>query len=375
MNSLEESITFFTEVTRLDIVKILIPTIFTFVIGILITPIVTHFMYKHELWKKKSVSRTVDGRAATITSKLHNDEARKTPRMGGIVIVASVLITALVFWLPSALLKVGWLDELNFLSRSQTWVPLVALFGGFVIGFVDDLAVVGKIKPSSRAMSKYIGGGLSLRRRIALVSIIGLFCGVWFYGKLDVTSIYIPFWQSIEISWLIIPLFIGVMVATYSGGIIDGVDGLSGGVMAIIFTNYALISFLQHRFDLATLCLSIVGGIMAFLWFNIPPARFFMSETGMMALTVCLSVVAFFTDTVVILPVIAFPLVITSLSVILQVLSKRFRNGKKIFTVSPLHNHFQANGWPGPKVTMRYWVLAQFCAVGGLIIFLLGYPI
>ena len=150
---------------------------------------------------------------------------------------------------------------------------------------------------------------------------------------------------------------------------------VSGGVMAIIFTTYSMISFLQFRFDLATLCLVVVGGILAFLWFNIPPARFFMSETGMMALTLTLSVVAFFTDTVLLLPIIAMPLVVSSLSVIIQVLSKKFRNGKKVFLISPLHNHFQALGWPAHKVTMRYWVMSQMTATCGFIIFLLGYQL
>lgn len=375
MDSLHQPITFFTEITRFDIVKTLIPALVAFVIGILITPLITKYMFKYELWKKKSVSRTVDGKVATLTKKLHNDEARKVPRMGGLVIVLAVLLTVPLFWLLSVVFDSTWFNELNFLSRGQTLLPLAALVGGFAIGVFDDLAVVGKIKATEGFLGKYVGGGVPLRIRISFVALVGLFCGWWFFSKLGYDSIYIPFWGELGIGWAIIPLFVVVMAATYSGGIIDGVDGLSGGVMAIIFTTYSMISFLQFRFDLATLCLVIVGGILAFLWFNIPPARFFMSETGMMALTLTLSVVAFFTDTVLLLPIIALPLVVSSLSVIIQVLSKKLRNGKKVFLISPLHNHFQALGWPAHKVTMRYWVMSQMVATIGFIIFLLGYQL
>lgn len=375
MSALDQPVVFFQEVTRFDIVKVLLPSIVAFVIGMLITPIITHYMFKYELWKKKSVSRALGGHAAPLTQKLHNDEQRKVPRMGGLVIVLSVVLTVPIFWSIGQITTVDWIAELDFLSRAQTVVPLAALLGGFLIGFIDDLAVVGKIKATESFIGKHVGGGLPLRYRIGFVSLIGLFCGWWFFAKLDYSSIYIPFWGSLEIGWLIVPLFVVVMAATYSGSIIDGVDGLSGGVMAVIFTTYTMIAFMQNYFDLATLCLVLVGGILAFLWFNIPPARFFMTETGIMALTLCLTVVAFFTDTVVLLPIVALPLVASSLSVILQVTSKKLRNGKKIFLISPLHNHFQAVGWPAHKVTMRYWVIAQVSATSGFILFLLGYPL
>jgi phospho-N-acetylmuramoyl-pentapeptide-transferase len=154
--------------------------------------------------------------------------------------------------------------------------------------------------------------------------------------------------------------------------VIDGLDGLSGGVFSIIFGSYGIIAFLQNQIDLAAFCFVLVGALLAFLWFNIPPARFFMSETGIMALTMTLVVVAFLTGQVLILPIIAFPLVISSASSSIQLLSKRFRNGKKVFLVAPLHHHFQALGWPATKVVMRYWVFGSICASLGVIIALIG---
>ena len=190
--------------------------------------------------------------------------------------------------------------------------------------------------------------------------------------QLDITSVAIPFLDSWEIGIFIIPLIILVVMATYSGGIIDGVDGLAGGVFSIMFTTYAIIAILQGNFNLATFCLVVVGATLAFLWHNIPPAKFYMSETGSMALTVTLSIVAFMTDTVFLLPVIAFPLLVSSLSVILQTLSKKFLK-RKLFLVSPLHNYFRAKGLPAHNVVMRYWVVTQISCVCGLAIFLLGY--
>ena len=144
-----------------------------------------------------------------------------------------------------------------------------------------------------------------------------------------------------------------------------------------MFAAYGGIAFYQQQIDLAAFCATIAGGILAFLWFNIPPARFYMTETGTMGLTITLTVVAFMTDTLgggyglLVLPIIALPLVITVLSNIIQIASKKFR-GKKVFLVAPLHHHFEAIGWPSYKVTMRYWVFSLVCAILGISLALIG---
>ena len=181
-------------------------------------------------------------------------------------------------------------------------------------------------------------------------------------------SIHIPFDRELFLGALIIPLFIIVSLATFSGGVIDGIDGLSGGVLAAIFAAYSVIAFTNNQIDLAAFSATVTGAILAFLWFNIPPARFYMGETGMMGLTITLATLAFLTDSVLILPIIALPLVVTSASDILQVASKKFRGGKKIFKIAPLHHHFEAMGWPSYKVTMRYWILSVVFAILGVIL-------
>ncbi len=348
----------------MDIVKIFIPTTAAFIIGILITPIISNFLYKHKLWKKKSVAVATDGGRAVITQSLHNDEEKKTPRMGGIVIWASALITIILFWLGSAI-DGEIMKKLNFLSRNQTWLPVFTLIIGAFVGLIDDYMSVTENYDQK-------AGGLSSKKRLLAVFVISLIGAWWFYSKLEMTQIYIPFVGLWDAGYLFLIFFVLVMLATYSGGVIDGLDGLSGGVFSIIFSAYGLISILQNQIDLAAFCFVLVGGLLAFLWFNIPPARFYMSETGTMSLTITLVVVAFLTKQVLILPIIAFPLVVSSGSSIIQLLSKKFRNGKKVFIVAPLHHHFQALGWPAAKVVMRYWVAGIICAAIGIIIALVG---
>lgn len=354
-----------------DVVKVLTPAIITFAVGILITPFWTNFLYKKEMWKKSAKTVALDGGGTPIFNSLHKDKETKTPRLGGVVIWASVIIVTAIIWLLGHLLPGTVFSKIDFLSRNQTWIPLFALAIGAVVGFLDDILEINGSKD-------YKAGGLSLKKRLMVIGLIGLFSGWWFFAKLGITTIGIPFADALNIGWLIIPLFVLIAISTYSGGVIDGLDGLAGGIFAIIFSAYGAIAFSQHQIDLAALCATIVGGILAFLWFNIPPARFYMTETGSMALTITLAIVAFMTDTmgeghgVLLLPVIAFPLVVTVLSVVIQTLSKKFRGGKKIFLVAPVHHHFEAKGWPAYKVTMRYWVIGIITAGLGVVISLIS---
>ncbi len=351
-----------------DIVKVFVPTVAAFLIGIGITPLVAHYLYTYKLWKKQSVQKTIDGREALVSALLHKDETKQTPRMGGVVIWLSVTLTALVLWGLARFTDLPLFEKLDFISRNQTWIPLATLLVGGLVGLIDDfLGTQG-----GQGKGSYIGGGLSLKIRLAVVTGLSLFIGWWFYDKLDVTAIALPFDGILELGVLIIPLFVLVTLFLYASGVIDGIDGLAGGLFTSIFSAYAVIAYYDQQFNLAAFAGALAGATLAFLWFNIPPARFYMSETGTMGLTMTVVAIAFLTDTlgsgygVAALPLIALPLIVTVCSVILQLLSKRFRNGKKIFQVAPLHHHFEAIGWPGYKVTMRYWVIGIISAIAGV---------
>jgi phospho-N-acetylmuramoyl-pentapeptide-transferase len=346
---------------EITIIKILIPATLAFIIGILITPAVTHYLFRYKVWKKAGGKVALNGTDATEFNRLKGDGETKTPRMGGIIIWGSVLLTVIILFIFERLFPEFVFANLDFFSREQTWIPLSTLIIGAAIGLLNDFYDV-----------THKGKGIRLSVRIIIISILSGLIGYWFYQKLGVTSIGIPFDGSLEIGILIIPFFILLTNALYASGVIDGIDGLSGGVFAAIFSSYAGVAIIQSQFEIAALCATITGAILAFTWFNIPPARFWMTETGSMALTLTLSVIVLMTDNlgdghgVFLLSIIGLPLIATVFSNVLQI-SYRKATGKKLFRIAPLHHHFEAIGWPSYKVTMRYWIISIICAILGII--------
>ncbi|MFA4975183.1 MAG: hypothetical protein WC839_01290 [Candidatus Paceibacterota bacterium] len=343
----------------LNLVKIFLPMIMALLIGLFITPFATHFFYKYQMWKKYSRNDVTN----TEFQKVHNEEEElKTPRVGGIIIWVSILFSTLIFYIISILFPTEITEKINFLSKNQTLIPLLVLLFGSFLGLWDDLIQIygkGKIAHDDKSWRKW---------KVFLVFCISFLIGLYFYFKLGMVTIHIPFSGELYLGILIIPLFIIVALATFSGGVIDGIDGLSGGVLSSIFAAYSVIAFTNNQIDIAAFSAVITGAILAFLWFNIPPARFYMGETGIIGLTITLATLAFLTDSILILPIVAMPLVISSLSVILQVFSKKLRNGKKIFRLAPIHHHFEALGWPSYKVTMRFWILSVAFSIIGIIL-------
>lgn len=338
----------------LPVVKILIIATAAFLVALVSTPILTHFLYRYQLVKKIR-----DNSAAPIMSELHKSK-QGTPTMGGILVWVTVFVLTLLFFYLS---EWGVLPTLfNFFSRSETLLPLGALVASAVVGLIDDLYNVRGWGPK--------GGGMQMRYKLIIYTLIAAVGAWWFYFKLEWTSLYLPMVGNIDIGWWYIPLFIFIIVATaFSVNEIDGLDGLAGGTLLAAFAAFGAIAFALGKVDLAAFCAAIAGALLAFLWFNINPARFFMGDTGSMSLGVTLGIVAMLTNTIWLLPVIGLLLVLESLSVIIQVLSKKFR-GKKIFLSAPLHHHLEAIGWPEPKIVMRFWVIAGVMAVVGVILFL-----
>jgi phospho-N-acetylmuramoyl-pentapeptide-transferase len=352
----------------LDAIKIFFPTTLTFIIGIAITPLLTSYMYTHKLWKKHNRAQEHDI-TNTDFAGVHDGTAEvSTPRVGGVIIWLSVLICISLIWTISKVFPSDLSQKLDFFSKNQTLVPLAALLFGSLIGLADDLL---QVKGSIGSASSDVLGNRYVK--IALISAIGLLVGSWFYFKLGATGIAIPFVDPLfNVGVFFIPVFIIVLLAVFSTSVIDGLDGLAGGVLGIVFAAYAAIAFGQHQIDIAALCGVISGGILAFLWFNIPPARFYMGETGMIGLTVVLTVIAFLTNTILLLPIIALPLTATALSVIVQVFSYKYCGHRRVFKIAPLHHHFRALGWSKEKVVMRYWVVSIIAAIIGVVLALVS---
>ncbi len=347
----------------INTIKILLASITTFAIAYSIAPGYIKFLTKQEIWKKKSVAKTTDGHEATITAKLHNDENKKVPRMGGAIIWVSVFIVASIFWLLSE--SIPFINKIDFVSRNQTWLIIFGMVFTGILGAIDDISSCGK----------YILGigekGLSFKWRLLVVFFLSIFIAWWFYAKLAFTVVFVPFLGLVYIGALVIPLIVIMTVVLSAVSVIDGIDGLSGGLFAIAFASFGIIAIAQEQINIAAFCFAIVGALTAFLWYNIMPAKFYNSETGLLSLSTSLSLVAILTNQIFILPIIALPLLSGPISSFLQLFWKKFFK-KKLFTVAPFHHHFQANGMASHTVVMRYWLFATICAYFGIILALAG---
>ncbi len=343
------------------IVKILTLTTIAFLLAVLWTPLLTHFLFKYKMGKSLRLADQ-----APIFSKMHASKAG-TPTMGGVLVWGTVLLIAVAFWLVASLAPNHFLGQLNFLTRSQTWLPLGALVASGLIGLADDFFNVKRIGKN--------GGGIHIWQRLILYAIIAAIGAWWFYFKLDWHVLHVPFFGAIDFGVWYMLFFMAVIVGTsFSVNQTDGLDGLAGGTLVSSFAAFAVIALLQGKYDLAAFCGVIIGALLAFLWFNIFPARFFMGDTGAMSLGVTLGIVAMLTDSALLLPIIGFIFVLEAVTTIIQLTSKRLFK-RKVFLVAPIHHHYEALGWPEPKVVMRFWVISWIAAALGIILAILDMTI
>jgi phospho-N-acetylmuramoyl-pentapeptide-transferase len=339
-------------------IRILIIFALSFVVALLITPLVFRFLDKFNL-RKKNIR---DEASAPVFYQFHKNKS-STPTMGGIIIWATVLGLALIFFVFSQLFD-GFSGYFNFVNRAETYLPIAALFLSALVGLADDMLGILKIGPH--------GGGLTMRYKLLLYGCVAALGAWWFYFRLDWHTLFVPFIGTVDLGLWYIPFYIFVIVATaFSANEADGLDGLLGGVMFFSFSAIVAVAFVLHRYDLAVMSASILGALLAFLWFNIYPAKFFMGDTGSMSLGITLGVTAMLTNTPLLLPFFAFILVIESASVIIQLLSKKIRK-KKIFHSTPIHHHFEALGWPESQITMRFWIISAIMAIFGVVLFFLA---
>lgn len=318
----------------------------SFVLSMAITPLYTTAAYKWKWWKKQR-TEAWSGGAATVYGKLHADKhKRHIPNMAGLIFLASITIVTLLF----------------NLNRGQTWLPLAGMLGAGLIGLVDD---VMNIRGSSGI------AGMTAKLKFGLYSVVALSAGWWFYDKLGIHSVYIPGFNEVQLGIGVIFLFWFVVIATANSvNISDGLDGLAGGLLVISFLAYAFIAGFEQKFALAGFCLTIVGALLSYTWFNIYPARFFMGDVGAFGLGTALGIVAMQTNTIYALPIIGAVYVMETGSVIVNRTSRKLRGGKKVFLSSPIHHHFEAIGWPETKVTMRFWILGVIASLAGLLAFM-----
>lgn len=351
----------------INILKILVTGALAFFLAFLLTPIWTKILYKYKIGIKIKTN-SVDGKKLSFVSKLHADKSG-TPTMGGLIVWLSVVIliyaSHYLFPVIAGWTGINFIARLDFLSRAQTWLPLFALATAGTLGLFDDFMSV-------KGWGKNKGGGMRFAMRFWWIFAIAGAGAWWFYEKLGWDKLHIPAVGDITIGWWYIPLFIFVIIfSAFSSNETDGLDGLNGGVLLMAFASFSIIAVFHNKVNLASFCAAIAGALLAFLWFNIYPARFFMGDTGAMSLGTTLGVVALLTNSVLVLFIIVAIYWIESGSAAVQLLSKKFR-GKKVFLAAPIHHHFEAKGWPEPKVTMRAWIFTAVTALIGVIIGILG---
>ncbi len=341
-----------------EVIRVLSTTILAFFVALIITPTLIGFLKAFKLGKHIRTSES-----APIASRLHAGK-EGTPTMGGVVIWGTVLLLAVVFFVMNIFFDGFW-GSFNFIDRRQTYLPLAALVLGATLGLADDILGLLKIGPK--------GGGLTVKYKLVVYTLLSIIGAWWFYSPehLDWHVLRIPFEGNFDIGIWYVPIFMFIIIAsTFSANETDGLDGLLGGVSLFAFIALMVVAFSLGRYDLAAMNGALVGALLAFLWFNIYPARVFMGDTGSMMLGVTLGITTMLTNTALLLPFFGVILVFESVSVVLQVFSKKFW-GRKIFLSTPIHHHFEAIGWPESQITMRFWIISAVFTTLGLVIYFL----
>lgn len=280
-----------------------------------------------------------------------------TPTMGGVLMIASIVISAAL-----------WMD----VTILYTWIALIAVLGYGLLGLVDDI----------RKIRRHDKGGLSGWYKIAGQIFIGGVIAWLLYrsGNENATLLYLPFVKNAvaDLGIWYIPFAILILVGTSNAvNLTDGLDGLATGLVLMVGLTFAVISYVTGRIDystylqipylpgggeLAVLSLAVVGACVGFLWFNGHPAEIMMGDTGSLSLGGIVGALALMTKKEVLLVVIGGVFVLEALSVIIQVVSFKTR-GKRVFRMAPLHHHFELLGWPESKVVLRLWILGGLFAI------------
>jgi len=270
--------------------------------------------------------------------------------MGGLMTLIPVLVITAALNLPN-------LRGLDLIGRSIL-LPMGVMLGFGILGAIDDLAGVRGTK----------GTGLLARYKFLWQILLALLAAVGLYFGLEARSVAIPtIPYKIDLGLWYLPIAVFIIVASSNAvNITDGLDGLAGGTVAIAFTAYGIIAYLQGQAYLVNFCFTVVGATLAFLWYNAHPAMLFMGDTGSLALGATLGAVALMTGQWLLLTIVGIVFVAETLSDILQVAYFKLTKGKRIFKMAPLHHHFELKGWSEVQVTLRFWFIAMLAAMLGV---------
>ena len=338
----------------------------TFIVWIVIIPIFIKYINKFNLWKQIRDNATIW--KATEFAKLHKKKTG-TPTMWWLVILFVVFLMVIL----SISFQKLWLINNSLLNQQETYLPLFTLLSVWLLWFVDDYL---------NAKWIWKNKWISARVKMLWLTVFATIWALWFYYKLwwnivdwawnFVRWLNHPFGEDLKIGLYFIPLFIFVILSwSNSVNLTDGLDWLAGWLLLFSFSIYTYITFDQWMFLLSTLCMSIVGALIAFLWFNVKPAKLYMWDVWSLSLWATLWILAMITNTIFVLLIIWSIFILETLSVIIQLTSKKLRNWKKIFKIAPFHHHLEAIWWSEENVVFRLWLVWIITSVIGVIFYTL----
>ncbi len=341
-----------------QLTKIFILVSLAFITALAFTPILLEFLSRYKLGKQIR-----DDGDTPLYSKMHAAKAG-TPSMGGILVWGTLAVLFGLFWFLNRVAHIPFFSNLDFYSRRETLLPFGALLGASIVGLIDDWLDIKQLGHKGR--------GFRFRFKFILYALVAIIGAWWFYFKLGFADVHVPFYGAWHMGIWFLPFFVLAVVSTsFAVNEADGLDGLAGGTLLLAFFAYGLIAFLQGKHDLAAFLAAICGALLAFLWFNVHPAKFIMGDTGSMGLGVLLAVVAFLTNSIFLLALIGFIFLLEAVSVILQLFWKRYFK-KKLFLSAPVHHHLQALGWPESQITMRFWIISAVMCILGVVVYFIG---
>ena len=281
-----------------------------------------------------------------------------TPTMGGILIVIPVLLI-------TGALNVANLWGLTYIGQS-TLILFFCLGSHAILGGIDDWQGIKGIRGRGEGMSARMKSGFQL----LFATLIAL---VLYFGPPHWDYVGVPgFPDFFRIGAWIIPVTVLIIVGMSNAvNLSDGLDSLAGSISSIAFACYGTIAYLQNQIYLVAFCFTVVGALLAFLWYNAHPAQMFMGDTGSLALGATLGLVAVMTGQWLLLPVVGFVFMAEAVSVILQVsyfkwTKRLYGEGRRVFKMSPLHYHFELLGWSEMQVKERFWLVGVLCGMLGV---------
>jgi len=321
-----------------------------------------NLLYKLKFQRQKEMQKDIFGKITSVVNRLHGWKVG-TPNAGGTLIIIVSIVLATIFYK----LVPGY----NIVSKSAgiNWTAAILYFSLFSYGLLGLYDDVRKFYGFSVAGA----WGLRIRFKFVLQWLLALTIGFLLYDKIGLNSVHVPvFNETLELGALYIPFAAVVIVATTNAvNITDGLDGLVTGLLVIALLPFWYLAGVANP-DVALFISVIIGSLLAFLYFNIFPARVWLGDTGALALGAMLATIVLLIDASLVLPFVGLIFVVETASSLLQWASKALRDGKKIFIAAPIHHHFEAKGWDETKVTMRFWLVGSVSAFFGLFIALFG---